>query len=755
VNLRASLEAALQGRYHITGELGEGATAVVFLARELKFERQVAIKALRPEIAVDVGAERFLREIQLAAGLQHPHILPVYDSGAAGNVLWYAMPRVDGQTLRQRLDREKQLPLEDTLHIARGVASALDFAHQRGVIHRDVKPENIMLHVGEAMVSDFGVAVAMSGGERRLTQAGLMVGTPTYMSPEQGAGDPQLDGRSDQYSLAIVVYEMLAGQPPFTEPTAMATIAARLTDPVPPLTLMREGLAPEIEWAVLKALSVTPADRFHTVADFDKALADGAAAPARRASATQPPGPSIAVLPFQNLSPDSDTEYFSDGMTEEIITALTKVRALRVAARTSSFAFKGKHENPRTVGRLLNVANLLEGSVRRAGSRLRVSAQLTSASDGYQLWSDRFDRTLDDVFEVQDEIARAIVEALKVKLLGSESQALSDRGTEDTEAFELYLMGRFHWNKRTEAGLRKAAAFFERAIAKDPAYALAMAGLADCYAILGEYGLMAPSEAMPQAKENAARALILNAGLAEAHTTLALVRAIYEWNWPAAEAAFTQALELAPRYATARQWYAVNFLVPHRRFEDAALEIERARRLDPLSLPITTTAGVIQYFGGRFAAAVQEYQRALEMDPGFAVSHFFMGRALAQQGDFAAAAQALRRAVELSGGDSEMTAALAYTHARAGTEDEARSLLSRLESRARERYLSPVILAEVYAGLGEAGRALEALERAADLRSADLHWLDVDPVFEPLRGEARFRALVARIGLADGGAAQR
>jgi serine/threonine-protein kinase len=746
LSLRDKLAAALEGRYEILGELGEGATAIVFLARELKFGREVAIKSLRPEIGVDVGAERFLREIQLVAALQHPHILPVYDSGAAGHILWYAMPRVEGESLRKRLDRERQLSLEETLHVTRGVAAALDFAHRRGVIHRDIKPENVMLHAGEAMVADFGVAMAATGPQR-LTQAGLMVGTPTYMSPEQGAGDPMLDGRSDQYALATLVYEMLAGQPPFNEPTAMATIAARLTDPVPPLTLMRDGLAPEIEWAVLKALSVTPADRFATVADFDKALADGAAAPARRASATQPPGPSIAVLPFTNQSPDPENEYFSDGMTDEIITALTKVRSLRVAARTSAFAFKGKQENVRTIGRLLNVANVLEGSVRRAGSRLRVSAQLVSAADGYELWSERFDRTLDDVFAMQDEIAKAIVDALKVKLLGSESHALGERGTDDTEAWELFQMGRFHWNKRTEAGLRRAIGYFERAIGKDPGYALAMAGLADCFAILGEYGLMPPSEAMPQAKENAARALILNPGLAEAHTTLGLVRAVYEWNWPGAEAAFRQALELAPRYATARQWYAVNYLVPNDRSDEALLEIERARRLDPLSLPICTTAGVIRYFAGRYDEAVEEYRRALDMDPGFAVSHFFMGQTLSQTGDLRGAVAALSRAVELSGGDSEMMAALAYAYARSGDAAGATALLDQLMARSRERYLSPVLLAEVHAGLGNPDQALAELERGAELRSSDLHWLGVDPVFAGLRGERRFAAVMKRLGL--------
>lgn len=750
MSLRASLASALSGRYDIQGELGEGATAIVFLARELKFGREVAIKSLRPEIGIDVGEERFLREIQLVAALQHPHILPVYDSGADGDLLWYAMPRVDGETLRKRLDRERQLSLEDTLHVARGVASALDFAHRRGIVHRDVKPENVMLHAGEAMVADFGVAVATTG-TRRLTQAGLMVGTPTYMSPEQGAGDPLLDGRSDQYSLATVVYEMLAGQPPFNEPTAMATIAARLTDAVPPLTLMREGLAPEIEWAVLKALAVTPADRFATVAEFDRALADGATAPARRASATQPPGPSIAVLPLINQSPDPDNEYFSDGMTDEIITALTKVKALRVAARTSSFAFKAKKENVRTIGRMLNVANVLEGSVRRAGSRLRVSAQLVSAADGYELWSERFERTLDDVFAVQDEIAKSIVDALKVKLLGSESQALGERGTEDTEAWELYLMGRFHWNKRTEAGLRRAIGFFERAITRDPGYSLAMAGLADCYAILGEYGLMPPGEAMPQAKENAARALILNQGLAEAHTTLGLVRAVYEWNWPGSEIAFRQAMELAPRYATARQWYAVNYLVPHGRFDEAQLEIERARRLDPLSLPITTTAGVIQYFAGRFDAALAEYRRALEMDGGFAVTHFFMGQALSQLGDYRAALESLTRAVDISQGDAEMTAALAYAHAKGGDRDRALELLAGLERRAADRYLSPVVLAEVSAGLEDADQALGRLEQAAELHAADLHWLAVDPVFTAFRDHRRFAALLKRMGLPAAG----
>jgi serine/threonine-protein kinase len=354
--------------------------ATVYLAEDLKHHRKVAIKVLRPELAAALGPDRFLREIQLAARLHHPHILPLYDSGEAGGLLYYVMPFVEGESLRDRLARERQLPLEGALQVTREVADALDYAHNRDVVHRDIKPENILLEWGHALVSDFGIARAINAaGSDKVTETGLVVGTPAYMSPEQASGERTLSGCSDVYSLGCVLYEMLAGEPPYTGPTAQAILARRLTDPVPPLRTVRENVPVAVERAIGKALAKVPADRFGTAKEFAEAL--------ERTSATAAPEQSIAVLPFSNMSADPDTEYFSDGITEEIINVLAGLEGLRVAARTSSFSFKSKTPDLAEVGAKLHVRTVLEGGVRCAGNRLRVTVQLINVADGFQLWS--------------------------------------------------------------------------------------------------------------------------------------------------------------------------------------------------------------------------------------------------------------------------------------------------------------------------------------------------------------------------------
>ncbi|HSB55486.1 MAG TPA: protein kinase, partial [Gemmatimonadales bacterium] len=368
---------------------------------------------LHPELSLSLGSERFLREIQIAARLQHPHIVPLYDSGAAGDLLYYVMPFVEGESLRQRLERSPQLPLEEAVQLARAVASALDYAHRQQIVHRDIKPENVMLHEGEAVVTDFGIAKAVSAAvSGSLTQTGTAVGTPSYMSPEQASGEPELDARSDIYSLGAMLYEMIGGVAPFAGPTIQAIIAKLFTEPAAPLREQRPDVPDWLDSAVMKALAKQPAGRYATASQFAQALTwpSGTSTPPgmRTASAA---AKSIAVLPFVNMSNDPENEYFSDGIAEEIINALTKIQALRVASRTSSFAFKGKSEDIGEIGRKLKVATVLEGSVRKAGSKLRVTAQLVNVADGYHLWSERYDRQLEDVFAIQDEIAENIVRA--------------------------------------------------------------------------------------------------------------------------------------------------------------------------------------------------------------------------------------------------------------------------------------------------------------------------------------------------------
>ncbi|HXW97803.1 MAG TPA: protein kinase, partial [Gemmatimonadales bacterium] len=404
--LSERLGRGLSTRYTIHRELGQGGMAVVFLAQDLRHDRQVALKVLRPEISAEIGAERFLREIKLAAGLTHPHILPVFDSGEADGLLFYVMPSMEGHSLRERLDKERQLPLGDALRITREVASALDYAHRHKVVHRDIKPENILLHEGAAMVADFGIGKALTATGASITQTGLALGTPAYMSPEQASGELDTDGRSDLYSLGCVLYEMLTGEPPFTGVTAQAVIAKRFVSPIPKIRTTRD--VPEaVDAAVSRALARTPVDRFPTAAEFAEALRtisrDGVTGAHRIVEGAKPGTKAIAVLPLANMSADPENEYFSDGMTEEIINALSKVPGIHVASRTSSFAFKGKEVDVREIGEKLKVSSVLEGSVRKIGNKIRLTAQLINVESGFHLWSETYDRQLEDVFAVQDE----------------------------------------------------------------------------------------------------------------------------------------------------------------------------------------------------------------------------------------------------------------------------------------------------------------------------------------------------------------
>ena len=395
--MHKGLESALLSRYHLDRELGRGGMATVYLATDLRHERRVALKVLHPELSSALGPDRFLREIKLAARLNHPHIVPLFDSGEAAGHLYYVMPVVEGETLRDRLLREGQIPVEESLQIVRGIASALDYAHRQNIVHRDIKPENVMLQDGEALVMDFGIAKALSvASTETLTQTGMMVGTPAYVSPEQAAGENQIDGRSDQYSLACVLYEMISGRKPFLGPTAQAILSKRFSEPVPSLRSVHAETTEEVEVAVNRALSKDASDRFGTTMDFAKALVathlstpDGSPI---QTGASQ--GKSIAVMPFTNMSSDPEGDFFADGIADEIITALSKIKALKVSSRSSSFSFKGKNEDIREIGRKLQASTILEGSVRKAGKRLRLTAQLVNAHNNEQLWAERYDREL-------------------------------------------------------------------------------------------------------------------------------------------------------------------------------------------------------------------------------------------------------------------------------------------------------------------------------------------------------------------------
>ena len=748
------LQVALAERYRLEREIGRGGMATVFLAEDLKHRRPVALKVLSPDLAANLGTDRFLREIEIAARLAHPHILSLHDSGEADGLLYYVMPYVNGESLRGRLNRERQLPLDDALRISREVADALDYAHGHDVVHRDIKPENILFQAGHAVVSDFGIARAIRvAGVRRVTGSGIAVGTPGYMSPEQAGGGEQLDGRSDLYSLACVLYEMLAGDPPFTGWSAHAILARQAIEPVPRLRAVRDTVPAWLEQAVLTALAKTPADRFATAGDFIAALAQHG--PPTVTSPALPlvhPPPaaanSIAVLPFLNMSAEPENEYFSDGITEEIINALSAVGSLRVASRTSSFAFKGATQDIRAIAERLQVSAVLEGSVRRADTKLRVTAQLINAADGFHLWSATYEREMKDVFAIQDEIARAIVNALKVKLTSEPRLALVEPHTDNVEAYALYLKARYFWRRKSASGLKKGIEYFEQAIALDPRYSLAYAGLADSYTALGYYNYLAPKQVFPRAREAADTAIAIDDGRAEAHTARACVSLLYDWEWTAAEQGFQRAIQLKELYPTAHFWYAC-CLWAMGRTADSVAQASRAQALAPLSLVANANLGWALYFARRYDEAITQCRRVLDLDTHYLLTYVVLGQVHLAACRYDEAISALQSAVSVSEGLAFTSAVLSHAYARAGRRREAMKILQSLEQRSRTAYVSPFCGALVHAGLGDRDQAFASLDQAYEERSHWLAYIKAWPLMDDLRADARFTELLGRIGLRE------
>jgi eukaryotic-like serine/threonine-protein kinase len=746
---RFPIATALADRYVVERELGRGGMATVYLAEEKKHGRKVAIKVLRPEITAALGTERFLREIGIAARLAHPHIVPLIDSGEAGGFLYYVQPHVPGGSLRERLSAEQRLPLKDALRIAQEVGAGLDFAHRKGFVHRDVKPENILFADGHAVLADFGVARACLDVEAGapqarapVTEVGVAVGTPEYMSPEQASGEVDLGTASDIYSLACVVYEMLAGQPPFTAANPRAVMAKQVTERVPPLRGRRPEVPLAVERALAQALEKDPEQRFASTAEFVAALLE----PDSRAAARPVVTRSIAVLPFVNASSDAENEYLSDGITDELIDALAKISGLRVSSRTSVFALKGKPLDVRAVGALLGASVVLEGAVRKAGDRLRITAQLTSTDDGRLLWSQRYDRQLVDVFAIQDEIAATIVSTLRATMFTELAEHVPRRYTENINAYGLYLKGRYAWNKRTHEDVAEAIGYFEQAIAEDPGYAPAYAGLADSYALDVDYRSIPVAEAYARAKEYARQALALDESVPSAHASLAWALFIYDWNWDEAEREFRRAIELNPRYASAHQWFG--FLLSSRGQHDAALvEGHTALELDPASISGRRSIGWMCLYGRRYDQALDHLARAIEMNPMAVESYRILGTTLEMLGKSSESERVLRDAIGLPGADAYTKATLGWVLARAGKRDEAEKLLGELEAVGREGYVSPAALAILHIGLGNLDRALDWAERAYDDRRGWLVYFKVNPMLDPLRAEPRFAALLAKLRL--------
>jgi serine/threonine protein kinase/Tfp pilus assembly protein PilF len=693
--------------------------ATVYLAQDMKHDRVVALKVLHPELAASLGPDRFLREIKLAARLNHPHILPLFDSGAAEGFLYYVMPYVEGESLRERLDREQQLTVDDAIHHTKSIASALDYAHRQGIIHRDIKPENVMLYEGEAMVMDFGIAKAVSAAGDTLTQTGMMVGTPAYVSPEQAAGEVTIDGRSDQYSLACVLYEMLTGERPWTGPTTQAVLSKRFTETVKPIKSIRPNVPEHVERAVTRAMSTDSTGRYATASMFAQALLSGQSTPTDTQTVPQPAvsaAKSVAVLPFANLSADQENEYFTDGMADEIINALTKIQSLRVASRTSAFAFKGKNEDIGDIGRKLKVSTVLEGSMRKMGNRVRITAQLVNVADGSNLWSERYDREMEDIFAIQDDISQAIVKALRVILTeGEKKQIEKARAAVNVEAYDYYLRGRQYFHQLRRKSLEYARQMFNKAIEIDPEYARAHAGVADSCSMLYMY-FDAREFNIRQADIASQKALELEPDLAEAHLARGIAVSLSK-RFDEAEQEFETAMRLDPKLFEAPYFYG-RMRISQGRFTEAAKLLERASALRPEDfqapqfLAVALNASDLKVEGDLAQRrAIKLMEQRLELNPDDARAANLGAGALANIGDKTRAMEWAERSLAIDPDDPMLLYNVACT----------------------------------YCVIGEPDRALTYLERAVDKGFGHKEWIDHDSDLNPIRDTPRFKAIAQAI----------
>jgi serine/threonine-protein kinase len=790
-DLRDSLDSEISATYTIERELGGGGMSRVFVANERQLDRLIVIKVLPQEVAAGISADRFRREIQFAARLQHPHIVPLLSAGEAAGRPYFTMPFVEGESLRARLDRSGELPLNLAIRILREVASALAYAHRQGIIHRDIKPDNVLISDDFAVVTDFGVAKALKESELAktagtVTTPGMTIGTPAYMSPEQAFADPHVDHRSDIYSFGVLAYEMLTGSPPFTARDPQQLLAAHAVKPPEPIKTHRDNLPPWLCDLVMKCLEKRPADRPQSAGELVQAfqqwdeishsnpaippypakktdhrmligaglafivvLGFGISLYRGRSGASGSSIESVAVLPLVNVGGTAQDEYFSDGMSDELANALNKIPGLRVASRTSSYTFKNRKDlDVGEIGKKLNVQAVLEGTVRRAGSRLRVTGQLTSTRDGLSLWSDTYERNVDDVFSVQEDIARSIVAALQPRLAQKPAVTQHAAGTANVEAYDAYLRGRYLWNARGAENLKNAITHFDRAISEDPGFARAYAARAMAYALLPEYTDASPKDASQKSIADARSALQRDNTLAEAHTAVALA-SVHEWKWDAAEAAYKRAIAADPDFPTAHQWYG-ELLYNTSRLDSSIAETRRARSIDPLAPILSTALGYALTIARRYDEALVELKRGLELAPNLGVMHSVYGFANLFAGRKAEARTELETAVRNDPDLVLRKGQLAYVYANTGDSARARSLLDEMKKSGATEDEHEVAYAIVYVALGENDKALSLLE--AGVRKHDVGLLTAaspldDPTYDPIRNDPRFVKILEQMDL--------
>ena len=783
--------------YQMLEKIGAGGMGVVYKAKDTRLTRFVALKFLPENVAHDALAlERFRREARAASVLNHPGICTIYDIGEHDGRAFIAMEFIDGETLRNHI-HGKPLGLEEILKLGIQIAEALDAAHAEGIIHRDIKPSNIFVtRRGHAKVLDFGLAKLLptgvagtddadSGGESpdSTSVVGLISGTPAYMSPEQIRGD-DLDSRADIFSLGLVLYEMATGRQAFRGRTGGAIIEAVLTRQPAAVRSVNPEMPERLEKIIEGALHKDRDQRYQhaggMVADLQRLkretdLATQERAGNRQSEATPGASPvpraekrkaqsapgrtatqrterasraigSLAVIPFENLTRDPENDYLSDGIPGSLINILAMVPRLRVIAQSTVFRYKGRRIDPQAVGRELNVRAVLTGRMMQSGGSLRIGTELVDVATGTQLWGAQFDRKPGDIFAVQDEISNEISEKLRLQLTRAEKRRLSKRHTQDAEAYQLYLKGRHHWNQWTEEGFYKAIGYFQQAVERDPSYALAYAGVADSYVLLGWNSYLPPKDAFPKAKAAATAALQFDPDLGEAHTPLAAVLWLHDWMWTEAQEEFRHSLALNPSYPTANHWHA-EFVMTMGQQSEAIGKMKESQDLDPLSLIINVAIGWAYYMGRRYNEALEQLLRTIELDPHYPVTHWILGLLYRITGRFDSAIIAGEQGVNMSGGSPVMRAALAQTYGMSGRAKEAQHLLDDLKKLATERYVASYFFAGIHIGLGEHDRAIECLEKSYEEHSHWLLYLHLDPSMDALRDHARFQDLLRRIGL--------